>query len=108
MILKPETVQSETVRDNGSGMSEEPRNRRPEESSEERTCSFFRDDDGSTTLVDGREREGDEKTYLCIPQYEPLKHFFKIYINNFPGAKDLRAKLMETHSVAEARAIIES
>ena len=40
--------------------------------------------------------------------YEPLKHFFKIYINNFPGAKELRAKLMETHSVAEARAIIES
>ena len=38
--------------------------------------------------------------------YEPLKHFFKIYINNFPGASDLRAKLMETHSVIEARAII--
>ena len=38
--------------------------------------------------------------------YEPLKHFFKIYINNFPGASDLRAKLMETHSIAEARAII--
>ncbi|MBQ3296615.1 tRNA-dihydrouridine synthase family protein [Candidatus Saccharibacteria bacterium] len=40
--------------------------------------------------------------------YESLKHFFKIYINNFPGAKDLRAKLMETHSLPEARAIIES
>lgn len=40
--------------------------------------------------------------------YEPLKHFFKIYINNFPGASDLRAKLMETHSIEEARAIIES
>ncbi|MDO4611362.1 MAG: tRNA-dihydrouridine synthase [Candidatus Saccharibacteria bacterium] len=39
--------------------------------------------------------------------YEPLKHFFKIYINNFPGASDLRAKLMETHSLDEARAIIE-
>ena len=38
--------------------------------------------------------------------YEPLKHFFKIYINNFSGASDLRAKLMETHSVAEARDII--
>ncbi len=38
--------------------------------------------------------------------YEPLKHFFKIYINIFPGAKELRAKLMETHSVEEARAII--
>lgn len=40
--------------------------------------------------------------------YEPLKHYFKIYINNFPGAADLRAKLMETHSIEEARAIIES
>ena len=40
--------------------------------------------------------------------YEPLKHFFKMYINNFPGASDIRAKLMETHSVTEARAIIES
>lgn len=38
--------------------------------------------------------------------YGPLKHFFKIYINNFPGAKELRTKLMETHSVAEARGII--
>ena len=38
--------------------------------------------------------------------YEPLKHFFKIYINNFPGAAELRAKLMETHSVPEAREII--
>ncbi len=38
--------------------------------------------------------------------YEPLKHFFKIYINNFPGAKELRAKLMETHSVSEARKIL--
>lgn len=38
--------------------------------------------------------------------YEPLKHYFKIYINNFPGAADLRAKLMETHSIKEARKII--
>lgn len=38
--------------------------------------------------------------------YEPLKHFFKIYINNFPGASDLRAKLMETHSVKEARNVL--
>ena len=38
--------------------------------------------------------------------YEPLKHFCKIYINNFPGAADLRAKLMETHSVQEAYAVL--
>lgn len=39
--------------------------------------------------------------------YEPLKHFFKIYINNFPGASDFRAKLMETHSLKEAHKVIE-
>ena len=39
-------------------------------------------------------------------KYEPLKHFFKIYINNFPGAAEVRAKLMETHSVKEARDIM--
>ncbi len=44
---------------------------------------------------------------LYRPPYEPLKHYFKIYVNNFPGAKELRAKLMETHSVEEARDIIE-
>ena len=41
-------------------------------------------------------------------KYEPLKHFFKIYINNFPGAADLRAKLMETHSIKEAREILKA
>lgn len=40
--------------------------------------------------------------------YEPLKHFYKIYINNFPGASDLRAKLMETHSVDEAKKVLQS
>ncbi len=39
-------------------------------------------------------------------KYEPLKHFYKIYINNFPGAADLRAKLMETHSIEEARTVL--
>ena len=38
--------------------------------------------------------------------FEALKHFIKIYVNNFPGAKELRSKLMETHSVEEARKII--
>lgn len=40
--------------------------------------------------------------------YEPLKHFFKIYINNFPGAKDLRARLMDTHSVEGAAQVLTS
>ena len=72
---------SRSIRDNGSELRSEPHD-------------------------DGREREGDEKAYLRIPSYEPLKHFFKIYVNNFPGAKELRAKLMETHSVSEAREIL--
>ena len=40
--------------------------------------------------------------------YEPLKHYYKIYINNFPGASDLRAKLMETRSIAEAREVLKA
>ena len=51
-------------------------------------------------------RERSERQYSHTPSYEPLKHFFKIYVNNFPGAKELRAKLMETHSVPEAREIL--
>lgn len=39
--------------------------------------------------------------------FEPLKHFFKIYINSFPGASELRVKLMETHSVEEVRGILQ-
>ncbi|MBR2795559.1 tRNA-dihydrouridine synthase [Candidatus Saccharibacteria bacterium] len=46
--------------------------------------------------------------YEEIQSYEPLKHFFKIYVNNFPGAKELRAKLMETHSVTEARKVLKN
>ena len=40
--------------------------------------------------------------------YDPLKHFYKIYINNFPGASDIRAQLMLTKTIAEAREIIAS
>ncbi len=77
--------------DNGSNLRSEPCNARP----------LGRE----LPKTNRREREGDEKTYSHA-SYEPLKHFFKIYINNFPGAKDLRAKLMETHSVDEARELI--
>ena len=48
------------------------------------------------------------KPYYHILPYEPLKHFFKIYINNFPGASEIRAKLMETHSVEEAWGVIKN
>ncbi|MBR2659420.1 tRNA-dihydrouridine synthase [Candidatus Saccharibacteria bacterium] len=38
--------------------------------------------------------------------YEPLKHFYKIYVNNFDGAKELRIKLMDCKTTDEARKII--
>ena len=74
---------SRSIRDNGSDFRSEPLGR-------------------------GREQESDEKAYSRVLPYEPLKHFFKIYVNNFPGAKDLRTKLMETHSVEEVRKILNS
>lgn len=48
----------------------------------------------------------EEYTKTHRVSYEPLKHFFKIYINGFPGASDLRARLMDTHSVQEARDVL--
>lgn len=38
--------------------------------------------------------------------YETLKRFFKIYIRDFDGAGDLRAKLMETKSTNDARDLL--
>ena len=43
---------------------------------------------------------GDRKSY------EPLKKFFKLYVNGFPGAAELRTRLMETKTPAEARAVL--
>ena len=43
-----------------------------------------------------------------ITPYDPLKHFYKIYINNFPGASDIREKLMQTKSILEAREVLAS
>jgi len=38
--------------------------------------------------------------------FEPLKRFFKIYINNFPGAAEVRERLMECRDTRAVRAII--
>lgn len=38
--------------------------------------------------------------------YDALKKFFKMYINNFDGSKDLRTKLMSTKNTDEARNLI--
>lgn len=39
--------------------------------------------------------------------FDPLKHYFKIYIHGFAGAAELRAKLMECQNTAEVRAVLE-
>ncbi len=38
--------------------------------------------------------------------YPPLKRFFKIYIQGFDGASELRDKIMETSSIEESRKIL--
>ena len=62
---------------------------------------------GARSLDTPRWSQCSSNTHSSALPYEPLKHFFKIYINNFPGAKELRAKLMETHSTEEARKVLE-
>ena len=38
--------------------------------------------------------------------FEPLKRFFKIYINNFSGAATIREQLMNSHTTEEVRTIL--
>lgn len=38
--------------------------------------------------------------------FEPLKHFFKVYLNNFDGAADLRAQLMPCTTTDQLRQIL--
>ena len=38
--------------------------------------------------------------------FDPLKHYFKIYLHGFPGAAELRAKLMECRNTAEVRKVL--
>ena len=42
-----------------------------------------------------------------LAPYDPLKRFFKIYINNFPGAAEIRDQLMQTHNSDEAIAVLD-
>ncbi|MGH7196350.1 MAG: tRNA dihydrouridine synthase [Candidatus Saccharimonadales bacterium] len=48
-----------------------------------------------------------EKTWDDSRPYAPLKRFFKIYIRDFPGAHELRAELMDTKSIDEARRLLQ-
>ena len=45
-----------------------------------------------------------EKDYR--KNYPPLKRFFKIYVQGFKGASDMREKLMETSNIEEAEAVL--
>jgi tRNA-dihydrouridine synthase len=38
--------------------------------------------------------------------YQTLKKFFKVYVSGWPGSAELRARLMDTHDVSEARATL--
>lgn len=38
--------------------------------------------------------------------FEPLKRFFKVYLHSFPGAGELRAKLMECKNTREVRRVL--
>ena len=43
---------------------------------------------------------------LSLRKFEPLKRFFKIYVKDFPGAADLRAKLFECTTTDEVRDVL--
>ncbi|MDO4871956.1 MAG: tRNA-dihydrouridine synthase family protein [bacterium] len=45
-------------------------------------------------------------TRFEIRKFEPLKRFFKIYVREFDGASELRARLMETKTTTEVREVL--
>lgn len=47
-----------------------------------------------------------EKTWGGTRDFNIMKKFFKMYINNFPGSAKLRAKLMNTNNYQEVREIL--
>lgn len=49
--------------------------------------------------------EGVDVAQRGLP-YEPLKHYFKIYVSGFAGAADLRAKMMECRNTQEVRKVL--
>jgi nifR3 family TIM-barrel protein len=48
-----------------------------------------------------------EETGNSLKSFEPMKKFFKMYINNFKGASILRQRLMETKNYQEANSLLE-
>lgn len=47
-----------------------------------------------------------EETWGNVKDFNIMKKFFKMYINNFPGASKLRARLMNTKNYQEVRKIL--
>jgi len=48
-----------------------------------------------------------EKQWGSGRSYEPLKKFYKIYINGFDSASKIRAEIMDTKSTAEGKKFVE-
>src|SRR5699024_3780205 len=49
-----------------------------------------------------------EKNSKMYPRlFRPQRRFFKIYVNGFRGASELRNQLMQTDSTAEVRALLD-
>jgi len=61
------------------------------------TSEKMREDPAFALKMDGKVRG--------LP-FEPLKHYFKIYVAGFPGAAELRARLMECKTTEEVRAVL--
>jgi len=74
----------------------------------------FRDSDGDFSENGAKKRIELLKYHLDLfdrygtGSFEPLKKFFKIYVNGFPGAAGVRGRLMECKGVQEVRAILET
>lgn len=47
-----------------------------------------------------------EKTWGHTKDFNLLKKFYKVYINDYPGAAELRQKLMELHTYEETKSIL--
>lgn len=62
-----------------------------------RQAELMREDPNFALKMDGKVRS--------LP-FEPLKHYFKIYIKGFEGASELRARLMNCKSTDEIRAVL--
>lgn len=47
-----------------------------------------------------------EQTWGTAKKFDPMKKFAKLYINSFPGAVELRTKIMDTKSPEAAREVL--